>query len=361
MLEDDALNDVRHVLAAVGDELEQLVDRAQLDELLHVGFLAEQARHRGAHDTVGVRFQPVDLLAGLQYRLRVAQVREQADGGPHAIAGHLADLRELLGLRGCAPDVVEHHGFGDVLDQIEDVVHVGDEQVDLVAVERGDEGLVQERNRLVGDLVRAALGFVYAPGVRVWRGGIGHELAECLAALDDLCGVGVEEVEKPALTGHQLVEHYRYLRGARPARAGAAGERYCARGGAHSGQQESHPVVAWGVGGDEEDRTPDLRIANATLSQLSYVPTPIETSANSLANHLPPCVPSPLGRGEGVRDPSVAQRSTLILCEGGILQRPAAPGQLWRALCMRAGAIMAGPGRTAPVKLRAFELTALTV
>ena len=26
-------------------------------------------------------------------------------------------------------------------------------------------------------------------------------------------------------------------------------------------------------GGDEEDRTPDLRIANATLSQLSYVPS----------------------------------------------------------------------------------------
>ncbi len=26
-------------------------------------------------------------------------------------------------------------------------------------------------------------------------------------------------------------------------------------------------------GGDEEDRTPDLRIANAALSQLSYTPT----------------------------------------------------------------------------------------
>jgi hypothetical protein len=25
-------------------------------------------------------------------------------------------------------------------------------------------------------------------------------------------------------------------------------------------------------GGDEEDRTPDLRIANAALSQLSYIP-----------------------------------------------------------------------------------------
>ena len=31
-------------------------------------------------------------------------------------------------------------------------------------------------------------------------------------------------------------------------------------------------VVVVGCGGDEEDRTPDLRIANATLSQLSYVP-----------------------------------------------------------------------------------------
>src|SRR5215469_10001218 len=28
-----------------------------------------------------------------------------------------------------------------------------------------------------------------------------------------------------------------------------------------------------GIGGAEEDRTPDLRIANATLSQLSYRPT----------------------------------------------------------------------------------------
>jgi hypothetical protein len=34
-------------------------------------------------------------------------------------------------------------------------------------------------------------------------------------------------------------------------------------------------------GGEEEDRTPDLRIANATLSQLSYPPT----AGRSLANY----------------------------------------------------------------------------
>ncbi len=37
--------------------------------------------------------------------------------------------------------------------------------------------------------------------------------------------------------------------------------------------QEPPHEVAFVFGGDEEDRTPDLRIANATLSQLSYVPT----------------------------------------------------------------------------------------
>ena len=31
-------------------------------------------------------------------------------------------------------------------------------------------------------------------------------------------------------------------------------------------------ISRYSYGGDEEDRTPDLRIANATLSQLSYVP-----------------------------------------------------------------------------------------
>jgi hypothetical protein len=31
-------------------------------------------------------------------------------------------------------------------------------------------------------------------------------------------------------------------------------------------------TVAFLFGGDEEDRTLDLRIANATLSQLSYIP-----------------------------------------------------------------------------------------
>ena len=38
-------------------------------------------------------------------------------------------------------------------------------------------------------------------------------------------------------------------------------------------------VATWKCGGEEEDRTPDLRIANAALSQLSYHPMEVRILA----------------------------------------------------------------------------------
>src|SRR5665213_3650298 len=54
-------------------------------------------------------------------------------------------------------------------------------------------------------------------------------------------------------------------------------------------------LLDYPVGGEEEDRTPDLRIANATLSQLSDP----RTAARSLAN--PPC-PGDRRRGIGLHN-----------------------------------------------------------
>src|SRR5436190_23537244 len=69
VFEDDALDQIGDVLAAIRDRLEQLVDRAQLDQLADVLLLPEQARHRRPHDPVGVRLEAIDLLARLQRRL----------------------------------------------------------------------------------------------------------------------------------------------------------------------------------------------------------------------------------------------------------------------------------------------------
>ena len=49
------------------------------------------------------------------------------------------------------------------------------------------------------------------------------------------------------------------------------------------------------IGGVEEDRTPDLRIANATLSQLSYRPTLMNSSSGARRK------PRSLATGRGLR------------------------------------------------------------
>src|SRR5690606_14302408 len=49
VLQHDAFDDVRHVLAAVGDHLEEVVDRAELQDLLEVVLLAEELGEGRAH------------------------------------------------------------------------------------------------------------------------------------------------------------------------------------------------------------------------------------------------------------------------------------------------------------------------
>jgi hypothetical protein len=81
--------------------------------------------------------------------------------------------------------VVQRDGLGRVFHHVEDVVHAGDQLVDVVAVDRRDEGLVQQVDGGVGDLVRLffdaldrrARGF---PGRRNWSSG--HHLVRTLHA-----------------------------------------------------------------------------------------------------------------------------------------------------------------------------------
>ncbi len=194
-------------LAAVADRLQQLVDGAQLDQLLDVGLVAEQLRHRAAQHPVGVGLEPVDLLAALEDRIGALDVGEQADRGLHPLAAHLVDLGELLRFGGGAAQIVERDRFRDILDEIQDVIHGGDQLVDLVAVEGRDEGLVQQRDALVGQLVGGALDGVDALCVRLELGEGAEHRGELAAALDDALRMRVEQVEELPLAGHQASEH----------------------------------------------------------------------------------------------------------------------------------------------------------
>src|SRR5262245_17181347 len=65
VLEDHALDDVRHVLAAIRGALEVLVDLFPLDDRDRVLLFLEQARDRAAQDRVGLVLEAVDVDAQL--------------------------------------------------------------------------------------------------------------------------------------------------------------------------------------------------------------------------------------------------------------------------------------------------------
>src|SRR5262245_25793747 len=97
VLEDHALDQVRHILAAVGDGFQLLVNRLELDELAHVVFFTEEPGHRGTHDTIGVRLEPVDLFAGLDRRLGglvIGDARQQGHGMLHTLTAFRAHVAE---------------------------------------------------------------------------------------------------------------------------------------------------------------------------------------------------------------------------------------------------------------------------
>ena len=114
-------------------------------------------------------------------------------------------------------DVVQRHGLGRVLQQIGHVVHQVDQAVNLLAVNRRDEGGVNQAVDVVRDAVGGALGVVHilrVLGAQMHVGVVRHQLLERLRRLDDAVGVLVEQLKKIALLGQQLAEQHGWgLRG----------------------------------------------------------------------------------------------------------------------------------------------------
>src|SRR5204863_3571184 len=109
-LQDDPFDDVRHVLAAVGDDLHRLVDLLPLDDLDGIALLVEERSQAVAQQVVGAVLQPVDLDRVLvKTRIHVAQA---ADGPVHG----LRRLHDHVGHRpaggGRLLDAIDHEPLG---------------------------------------------------------------------------------------------------------------------------------------------------------------------------------------------------------------------------------------------------------
>src|SRR5438128_4581966 len=140
----DRLDDVRHVLAAVDRALQLLVDLLELDHLEDVAVLPlEEPLERQAEDVVALVLQAIDLHAEAREQRRVLQVAQPGHRLLHLDAGAGQHLGEQLGLVGRLLHPVDDQAAGRGIDVVDDVVQPRSQLVDVLALERRDEGQVQ--------------------------------------------------------------------------------------------------------------------------------------------------------------------------------------------------------------------------
>jgi hypothetical protein len=100
--------------------------------------------------------------------------------------------------------VIQLHHFGRVLQQIEHVVHGVDQAVDLLAVQRRDEGAVQEAVHFCGDTIGRVFGVAHCSGMALARHRVGvvlHQLQKGAGTFGNVLPVLVKQLEEIALLG----------------------------------------------------------------------------------------------------------------------------------------------------------------
>lgn len=206
MLDDDAFDHVGDVFAPVGRFLEEIENLLPLHDLDGVALLFEQPPHRGLMQAIGLVLQPIDLDGRLGHALAPLQGLERLD---HLVSRGLDDAPEVARVGPDVLDAVEANHGRRRIDRIHDVVERPRQVVDVLAIERGDEGLMQPLDDFVGDEVALVLDFLdlvrLVPDRPVGR----QHVPEHRRAEPDLFRHRHEVVEEPRLAGNQPERHSR--------------------------------------------------------------------------------------------------------------------------------------------------------
>src|SRR3954447_1319753 len=198
VLDDDALEQVRHVLAGVDRVLEAVEDVLPADDHHGVDPAFEQRGDRLAAHPVAVVLEPVDLHGVVRDVAEAAHPRHRLDD----LRGDLhEDVGEALGLLHRRLDPVEAEVVGDLLGVVDDVVQRGRQREDVLAVDRRHERLVQALDDVVRDPVALLLADQDVPGELGVVGPPGEHLVEQVRGPGDVAGLLLEEVEELSVAG----------------------------------------------------------------------------------------------------------------------------------------------------------------
>src|SRR5437867_8922457 len=208
MLQQNAFEDVGHILTAIGAILETLIDLFPLDDGHRVLLVLEQAGDRVPRDAIRVVLQAVHRdEAGVQIG-RLPQLR---DAAAEFFARPVDDVRQLDGLLRRLLDLVDGHPIRHRFDTDQHVVERAGQPVDVLPIDRRDEGLVQFPDDRMGDGVPGRLDPLDLSSLALDILVGLHHLLQAAAADDHVLRRLIEHLEKGGLA-REKIEHTGWLR-----------------------------------------------------------------------------------------------------------------------------------------------------
>jgi hypothetical protein len=150
----------------------------------------------------------VDLVAQLQNLWGLTHIREQVHRLLHPQATLMDQVGKLAGFRRQISNIVELKGLGGILDEIEYIVHAGDQMVNVLAIQRGNERPMQECHRFVSYPIGVMFELENASDALLTFMFLARKSSQQLGQHgtggNNLLRVAIEEIKESRLARHQL-------------------------------------------------------------------------------------------------------------------------------------------------------------
>src|SRR5688500_17468161 len=204
VLEGDALQRMHHRHAAVDRVLEAIVDLLPFDDVQRVRIALEQVAHGLMVDGVPFLLDALHLdRAGIHF----LRPLDAFDAALQVLRGFREQLAELTRRRS---DVREVKGLGApcrAIQKIDDVVEACRQRVDVLAVDRRDEALVDAGVDLMRELIRLVLDLLDRPNLLLQSCGVVKQLAQQARRVHQMCCELVEQREELLVPRNEASEH----------------------------------------------------------------------------------------------------------------------------------------------------------
>src|SRR5436190_2660913 len=149
-LENDAFNDVGDVFTFIHGGFDDFENFLPLDDLDGIGFFVEKLGDEGTADAVAFVFVTIDFDAVLE---GVFRRTEGMNRGGDFDGGRDKNLDEIERAFANFVDAIEDEAAGGGINEVDDVVDLAAKLVDVFAVERRDESLIELGQEAVSDFV----------------------------------------------------------------------------------------------------------------------------------------------------------------------------------------------------------------